>query len=137
LALPARAAKTAMGRVVKIVCSSLLLLLASAPLAQAQIDAPPGTPPGMASRLAASRASSVQAGRYTAGDDSSFTLETYGTAKYLLRFAGRGENFVLATERGSLGVKLLKYDTGTVALRVSVWGGVTRPIILITRRISL
>ena len=28
-------------------------------------------------------------------------------------------------DRGSLGAKLLKYDTGTTALRVSVWGGMT------------
>ena len=28
-------------------------------------------------------------------------------------------------ERGSLGAKLLKYDTGATALRVSVWGGMT------------
>jgi len=115
-----------MGRIVKIVCTSLFLLLASAPLVQAQIDAPPGTPPGMASRLsAAGRVGAIQAGRYNAGDSGSFTLEAFGSGKYLLRFAGRGENFVLTTERGSLGVKLLKYDTGTVALRVSVWGGLT------------
>ena len=120
-----QAATTATGRIVKIVCTSLLLLLAGTPLAQAQSDAPPGTPPGMASRLAADRAGAVQTGRYNAGDSGNFTLESYGSGKYLLRFSGRGETFVLTTERGSLGVKLLKYDTGTVALRVSVWGGLT------------
>jgi hypothetical protein len=125
LALPTKAATTATGRIVKTIGISLFLLLASAPLAQAQIDAPPGTPPGMASRLAAGRVSAIQAGRYNAGESGSFTLEAYGNGKYLLRFADRGESFVLATERGSLGVKLLKYDTGTVALRVSVWGGMT------------
>jgi hypothetical protein len=109
---------------VKIVCTSLLLLLASVPLAQAQVEAPPGTPPSMASRLAADRVGAIQAGRYNAGDSGSFTLEAY-SGKYLLRFAGHGESFVLTTERGSLGVKLLKYDTGTIALRVSVWGGLT------------
>ena len=126
LALPTKAATTATGRIVKIVCTSLFLLLASAPLVQAQIEAPPGTPPGMASRLsAAGRAGAIQAGRYNAGDSGSFTLEAHGNGKYLLRFADRGESFVLTTERASLGVKLLKYDTGTVALRVSVWGGLT------------
>ena len=125
LALPTTAATTATGRIVKTVCTSLWLLLASAPLAQAQIDAPPGTPPGMASRLAADRVSAIKAGRYNAGDSGSFTLDAYPGGKYLLRFADRGESFVLTTERGSLGVKLLKYDTGTVALRVSVWGGMT------------
>jgi hypothetical protein len=120
-----QAATTATGRIVKPICISLLLLLAGTPLAQAQTDSPPGTPPGMASRLAAGRVSAVQAGLYNAGDNSSFTLEAYSNGKYLLRFAGRGESFVLSTERGSLGVKLLKYDTGTVALRVSMWGGLT------------
>lgn len=120
-----QAATTATGRIVKRICISLLLLLAGTPLAQAQNEAPPGTPPGMASRLAAGRVSAIQAGRYNAGDNSSFTLEAYSNGKYLLRFAGRGESFVLTTERGSLGVKLLKYDTGTVALRVSMWGGLT------------
>ena len=109
----------------KSICTLLFLLLASAPLAQAQIDAPPGTPPGMASRLAADRVSAIKAGRYNAGDSGSFTLEAYSGGKYLLRFADRGESFVLTSERGSLGVKLLKYDTGTVALRVSMWGGLT------------
>ena len=48
-----------------------------------------------------------------------------GRATYLLRFAGRAENFVLKMDRGSLGAKMLKYDTGTTAIRVSVWGGMT------------
>jgi hypothetical protein len=101
------------------------LLLASTSLALAQLDAGPGTPPGMASRLAAERVSAVQPGLYSAGDSDAFTLEPYGVAKYLLRFSGRAENFVLTMDRGSLGAKLLKYDTGTTALRVSVWGGLT------------
>ena len=125
LALPTKAATTATGRIVKIVCTSLFLLLAGAPLVQAQGEAPPGTPPGMASRLAADRVGTIKAGQYNAGDGGSFTLEGYSGGKYLLRFAGRGESFVLTSERGSLGVKLLKYDTGTIALRVSVWGGLT------------
>ena len=32
---------------------------------------------------------------------------------------------MLSVERGSLGTKLLKYDTGAMALKVSVWGGLT------------
>ena len=114
-----------MGRIVKIVCTSLFLLLASAPLVQAQIEAPPGTPPGMASRLSAGRVSAIKPAATMPGTAAAFTLEAYGNGKYLLRFADRGESFVLTTERGSLGVKLLKYDTGTVALRVSMWGGLT------------
>ena len=103
----------------------LALLLASGSFAGAQPDAPPGTPPGMASRLAAERIGAVQAGLYSAGDSGTFTLTPYGTAKYLLRFSDRAENFVLTVDRGSLGAKLFKYDTGATALRVSVWGGLT------------
>ena len=106
----------------------LTLLLASTSLALApawaQPDAPPGTPPGMASRLAAERVGPLQPGLYSAGDGN-FTLAPYGAGKYLLRFSGRAENFVLNMDRGSLGAKLLKYDTGTTAIRVSVWGGMT------------
>src|SRR5471032_1592771 len=90
----------------------------------AQPDSPPGTPPGMASRLAAERIGPLQPGLYSAGDGN-FVLAPYGKGRYLLRFSGRAENFVLGMDRGSLGAKLLKYDTGATALRVSVWGGMT------------
>jgi hypothetical protein len=79
----------------------------------------------MALRLQSERTGPVQPGLYSAGDSGSFTLEQYGAGRYLLRFSGHSENFVLTIERASLGAKLLKYDTGTTAIRVSVWGGVT------------
>jgi hypothetical protein len=103
----------------------LSLSLVAVPAALAQPDAGPGMPPGMASRLAAQRVGAIQPGLYSAGDRDSFTLEPYGANKYLLRFADNPENFVLTMERGSLGAKALKYDTGTTALRVSIWGGMT------------
>ena len=68
-------------------------LLASAPPALAQRDAGPGTPPGMASRLAAEHVGPVQNGLYSAGDNGTFTLESYGAAKYLLRFSSSAETF--------------------------------------------
>lgn len=101
------------------------LLLAIGSPAWAQPDAGPGVPPGMASRLASERMGPVQPGLYNAGDSGSFAIESYGPNKYLLRFAGHAENFVLTVERASLGAKMLKYDTGTTALRVSIWGGIT------------
>ena len=52
-------------------------------------------------------------------------LEPYGDGRYLLRFTGSKENFVLTVERGSLGARILKYDTGATAIQVSVWGGMT------------
>ena len=93
--------------------------------AWAQPDAPPGVPPSMAARLAADRLSAVQPGVYSSGDKDSFILHRYPGGKFLLRFSGASENFVLTMDRGSLGTKLLKYDTGATALRVSVWGGLT------------
>jgi hypothetical protein len=120
-----RAETTAVRSIVKTGFTVLALLLASGSFALAQPDAAPGTPPGMASRLAAERMGPVQPGLYSAGDSGTFTLASYGNAKYLLRFSGRAETFVLTVDRGSLGAKLLKYDTGTTALRVSVWGGLT------------
>ena len=79
----------------------------------------------MASRLAAERVGAVQPGRYSAGEHESFTIEPYGASKYLLRFSDNPEVFVLTMERSSLGAKVLKYDTGATALRVSLWGGIT------------
>jgi hypothetical protein len=102
----------------------LVAVLLSGP-ALAQPDAPPGVPPSMASRLAAERVSAVQPGLYSTEGQDSFTLQPYGRGKYLLRFTGGNEQFVLTVERGSLGTKWLKYDTGANALRVSVWGGLT------------
>ncbi|MDB5736013.1 MAG: hypothetical protein JWP16_2299 [Alphaproteobacteria bacterium] len=100
------------------------LLLAGGVPAWAQPDAGPGVAPAMASRLAAERVSTVAPGLYSAGDGN-FTLEPYGRDKYLLRFPGVAEKFVLSQERSSLGARILKYDTGATALRVSVWGGMT------------
>ena len=111
-------------RRVRHLVSVLALLLVLSPAAQAQPDGGPGIAPGMASRLAAERVSAVQPGLYSAGDQS-FTLQPYGVNKYLLRFSYNPENFVLTMERSSLGAKVLKYDTGATALRVSVWGGMT------------
>ena len=115
--------------VLKTVYTLPVLLLAgialAGPVALAQPDGGPGVPPGMASRLASERMGPVQPGVYNAGDGGSFTIQSYGPNRYLLRFEGHTENFVLTVERASLGAKMLKYDTGTTALRVSVWGGVT------------
>jgi hypothetical protein len=112
-------------RALRTVYTLPILLIAMVSPAGAQPDAGPGMPPGMASRLASERMGPVQPGLYNAGDGGSFTIQSYGPNKYLLRFSGHSENFVLTVERASLGAKTLKYDTGTTALRVSVWGGIT------------
>lgn len=83
----------------------------------------------MAARLSAERVSDIAAGVYVTDTSSpnggrEFTLEPYGD-KYLLLFTDTPERFVLTVDRGVLGSKLLKYDTGATAMRVSVWGGLT------------
>lgn len=63
-------------------------------------------------------------GFYFANDDFKFTIaHKYGVT--LLRFAGDDEVFVLSVERGAVGSRLLKYDTGDVALQVTGYGAVT------------
>ncbi|MES2473044.1 MAG: DUF4908 domain-containing protein [Pseudomonadota bacterium] len=107
--------------------AAIAVLLAGPALgpAWAQPDAPPGVPPSMASRLAADRLSAIQPGTYSSGEKDSFTLHRYPGGKFLLRFSGVSESFVLTVDRGAMGTKLLRYDTGAMALRVSVWGGLT------------
>ena len=78
----------------------------------------------MAARLSAERVSDVATGDYSAADDINFTILPYGD-KYLLRFDDGPENFVLYGDRVALGGRELKYDTGALALKISVWGGVT------------
>ena len=95
------------------------LALLSASGAKAQDPADP-----MAARLSAERVSDVAAGSYSAGDEINFTLQPYGD-KYLLRFDDSPENFVLYSDRVALGGRELKYDTGALALKISVWGGLT------------
>lgn len=78
----------------------------------------------MSARLSAEKVGDIEPGSYSAGDTVNFSLEPYGD-KYLLRFAGSPESFVLAGDRVSLGGRVLKYDTGATALHISVWGGMT------------
>jgi len=93
---------------------------------QAQTVMDAGSAPGdpIMARLSAEKAGVLEPGQYSAGEGREFSLTPY-RGKYLLRFAGSDENFVLTADSASLGSKLLKYDTGAAALSVSVWGGVT------------
>ena len=104
----------------------LFLLLPAVGQAQVSEDAlAPGVTNALAARLAADhRAAAIAPGRYSAGEGRNFVLMPY-RGRYLLRFDGVAENFVLTTDAASLGAKLLKYDTGAAALSISVWGGVT------------
>ncbi|HWA88486.1 MAG TPA: DUF4908 domain-containing protein [Rhizomicrobium sp.] len=77
----------------------------------------------MSTRLSREQVGDVQTGTYTAGRIT-FTLDSYGD-KYLIRFAGDPEIYVLYADRVPLGGRALKYDSGAVVIRVAGWGGMT------------
>ena len=68
----------------------------------------------MSQKLSAARVGDVEPGTYVAGDQVRFSLDPYGD-KYLLRFDGDPEVFVLYTDHVSLGGRMLKYDSGATA----------------------
>jgi hypothetical protein len=77
----------------------------------------------MSTRLNHEQVGDIQTGTYAAGH-ATFTLDTYGD-KYLIRFAGDPEIYVLYADHAPLGGRALKYDSGTVVIRVAGWGGMT------------
>jgi hypothetical protein len=77
----------------------------------------------MSARLSEERVGDVEPGTYSAGP-TTFTLDRYGD-KFIIRFAGDSEIYVLYTDRASLGGRTLKFDSGALVLRVAGWGGMT------------
>ncbi len=77
----------------------------------------------MSTRLNREQMGGIEAGTYSAGRVV-FTLDIYGD-KYLMRFAGDPEIYVLYSDHASLGGRVLKYDSGTTVIRVAGWGGMT------------
>jgi hypothetical protein len=63
-------------------------------------------------------------GTYTVGDALSFIIDHHN-GRVRLRFGDADEIFYLSSEAAPLGGRILKYDTGTTALQVTGWGGVT------------
>ncbi len=63
-------------------------------------------------------------GLYTANDQLLLYID-HGQGQVRLKFADSDEVFYLSNEPGALGGRVLKYDTGEVALQVAGWGGVT------------
>ncbi|MGQ0741836.1 MAG: DUF4908 domain-containing protein [Alphaproteobacteria bacterium] len=63
-------------------------------------------------------------GSYLAGDSVRFSLDRYRNFERL-RISGDDEVFYLTIEPAALGGRVLKYDSGDVALKVAGWGGVT------------
>lgn len=110
----------------RMIFAALLLAAVTGPAfcgsARAQGAAAPGDP--MSAKLSAEKVGDVETGQFSAGEKLSFVLDPYGD-KYLLRFDDSPEAYVLSEERVVLGGRILRYDTGVIALRVSVWGGMT------------
>jgi len=79
---------------------------------------------GLGDRMSIDRLGDIQTGTYTASSGTVFSLNAYA-AKFLLRFAGDPEIFVLYVDHASLGGRVLKFDSGETALAVSGWGAVT------------
>ena len=69
------------------------------------------------------RFSDISPGAYQAGDRR-FSLDRYQNA-FLMRFAGQPEIFVLYANSGAMGARVLQYDSGSVALQIANWGGMT------------
>lgn len=85
-------------------------------------SAPSAPPP--ARFLFAAPAQLPADGRYITNDIPTFMLDRR-EGQVRLRFVGSDEVFYLSSEPGNLGGRVLKYDTGDVALTVAGWGGVT------------
>jgi Domain of unknown function (DUF4908) len=75
-------------------------------------------------RLSEDQLGSIEPGTYLAGDNLKFSLDQEGN-HLLLRFDGVPEVFVLYSDPGTLGGRILKYDSGETAMRVTGWGGLT------------
>ena len=63
-------------------------------------------------------------GRYMADDQLRFMIDLQDD-QIRLRFIDNDEVFYLTSEPAPLGGRVLKYDTGEVALQVAGWGGLT------------
>jgi hypothetical protein len=63
-------------------------------------------------------------GRYVIDDQVRFMIDVEGD-QIRLRFIDSDEIFYLKSEPAPLGGRVLKYDTGEVALQVAGWGGLT------------
>jgi hypothetical protein len=78
----------------------------------------------LSERLENDRLGAIRSGTYEAPDEMRFTLDRDGN-NYLLRVEDSPEVYVLYMQYASLGGRVLKYDSGKTALRVSGWGGLT------------
>jgi hypothetical protein len=100
-----------------LIAAGIALGLGLALAARAQYSEP-------GNRLSIDRVGYVQPGAYLAGESVAFEIVNAG-GNYLLRFRGAPEVFVLYADHGSLGGRILKFDSGETAMNVAGWGGMT------------
>jgi hypothetical protein len=101
-------------RVVAAAVFSLAAMCASVAFAQDRPPRLPITPVGPTPRD----------GLYMSPDDVEFMVD-HGLGGTRLRFVGNDEIFYLSNDPAPMGGRVLRQDTGEVALTVSSWGGVT------------
>lgn len=75
-------------------------------------------------RLSQQRIGAITSGEFVAGDSQRFTLARY-RGEFLMRLAGDPETYVLYADYGSMGGRVLRYDSGAVAIQVAGWGSMT------------
>jgi hypothetical protein len=99
---------------------------AGAPLGVSPALVTPRSPQNQALpfQLAAPASLLPAAGAYVTNDVPSFNIDIRAD-EIRLSFVGSEEVFYLTSSPAPLGGRVLKYDTGEVALMVSGWGGVT------------
>ena len=78
----------------------------------------------MYDRIERQHLGSITTGNYQAGDNLRFSIDRYRD-QFVMRFAGQPEVFVLYAGYGSLGGRVLRYDSGAIAIQVAGWGGMT------------
>ena len=85
---------------------------------QASLQPPPG-------RLLLTPSSPLpKDGTYIANDKIGFTVD-HQAGQVRMRFVENDEVFYLTSEAAPMGGRVLKYDTGALALQVTGWGGLT------------
>jgi hypothetical protein len=78
----------------------------------------------VSNRLSQQRIGVIALGDFAAGDNIHFSLTHY-RGNFLLRIGGDPEVYVLYADYGSLGGRVLRYDSGATAIQVAGWGAMT------------
>jgi hypothetical protein len=87
-------------------------------------NAPSAADESLSAKLESRRIGAIEPGTYQAGEHLVFTLTSW-RGKYLLRFNGDPEVYVLYPSSTTMGGRILRYDTNATAISVSGWGGIT------------